>query len=359
MMSSDTAPSNHASFPDLDLGKLCMAFLVVEIHTLPLNDVGSDLIARIIAGIDSVAVPFFFVTSSFFCFRNLVPSDFKDRFSSAAVRARKTIRKQLTLYVAWTILLLPLALFGAHLRAWSVSETALRIIRGVVFVGENDFTWPLWYLLASVVAFSLVYILLRGGVSPRAIMLASSALLLFGYAIEVCLAWDDAPPVIAFMADLYNVVFSTARNGLFEGFFYVAIGMCIGFGWNKFRSWPPAWTVGGIVLGLAGCILVSPSAHLPFCALSAVSLFLLCTRRVSNRAHSWARKASTVVYLVHMVFVVIFVYGICGHTEISFYDASISHMALYAFTLGCSLLTAAIVIPLGRRFPIVKTVFGV
>ena len=102
-----------------------------------------------------------------------------------------------------------------------------------------------------------------------------------------------------------------------------------------------------------------PHAHLAFCSLFAISLFLLCIRRVGDRAHPWARKASTVVYLVHIVFVVIFVYGIYGYTEISFCNAPISHDMLYAFALGCSSLAAAIVIPLGRGFPVVRTVFGV
>lgn len=336
-----------------------MAFLVVEIHTKPFNDVGLEAVSQVATAIDCVAVPFFFVASAFLCFRGLSGIDFSDGSSPASARVRGTIRKQFSLYAIWTALLLPLALFGASLRKWSFGETVLRLVRGTVFVGQNDFTWPLWYLLASVVAFSLVYILLRRGLSPRTILLVSGAFLLFGYVIEFCLEWDGASAAIALPADLYNAVFSTTRNGLFEGFFYVAVGMCIGFRWAESRSWPPTRLVTGVAIGIAGCILVSPSAHLPFCALFAISLFMLCIRRVDDRAHPWARKASTVVYLVHMVFVVIFVYGICGHAEISFFNAPISHAALYAFALGCSLLTASIFIPLGRRFPIVETVFGV
>lgn len=335
-----------------------MSLLVVEIHTKPFKDVGLETVSQVVTAIDCVAVPFFFVASDFLCFRGLSAIEFSDGSSPASARVHGTIRKQLSLYSIWTVLLLPLALFGASLREWDVVETVLRLIRGTVFVGQNDFTWPLWYLLASVVAFSLVYILLRT-VSPRAILLMSGAFLLFGWVIEFCLAWKGAPAAIALLANLYNAVFSTARNGLFEGFFYVAVGMFIGLRWVESRTWSPAWPVAGLVIGISGCILISPSAHLPFCALFAVSLFLLCIRRVSDKAHPWARKASTVVYLAHMVFVVIFVYGICGHTEISFFNAPISHIALYVFTLGCSLLTAAIVIPLGHRFPIVKTVFGI
>lgn len=351
--------SHRQSFPDLDIAKLIMAFMVVEIHTMPFDDVGSGIITQIIGGVDCVAVPFFFIASGFLCFRALASQDFRSETSNASVRVRETIRKQLALYATWAILLLPLALLGAHLREWDTVETALHIVRGVLLVGENDFTWPLWYLLASVVAFSLVYLLLREGVSPGAILLVSGAFLLFGYIIEFCLEWDDAPTMISLLANLYSAVFSTARNGLFEGFFYVAVGMFIGFRWGESRPCHIAWSVTGLAAGLVGCILVSPSAHLPFCALLAVSLFLLCVRRVSDKSHPWARKASTVVYLVHMVFVIIFVYGIYGHTELSFFDAPISHITLYVFTLVCSLLTAAIVIPLGRRLSMVRIVFGV
>lgn len=151
------------SFPNLDIAKLIMAFLVVEIHTRPFDDIDSGLIAQIVSGIDCVAVPFFFIASGFLCFRGLALSDFRDGGSPASARVRGTMRKQLTLYATWTALLLPLALLGAHLRGWGAAATVLHIARGALLVGENDFTWPLWYLLASVVAFALVYVLLRGG----------------------------------------------------------------------------------------------------------------------------------------------------------------------------------------------------
>lgn len=336
-----------------------MAFLVIEIHTLPFADIESDAISRVVSGVDCVAVPFFFIASGFLCFRGLALRDFDDGGSHASARVRCTICKQLTLYATWTALLLPLALFGARLRGWNAVETVLHIARGVLLVGENDFTWPLWYLLASVTAFALIYILLRNRVPPRLILVLSAGMLLLGQAVEVARGWEDALVPIALLVDLYGAVFVTARNGLFEGFFYVAVGMYVGLGWGE-RPLPRLGTTAAcLALGLAGCILISPSAHLPFCAIFAVALFLLCVRRTGDLPHPWARKASTVVYLVHMVFAVAFVYGICGYGEIGFFTAPVSHAALYSFTLVCSLLTAAIAIPLGRNISIVKTIFGV
>ncbi len=346
-------------FPNLDIAKLIMAFLVVEIHTKPFNDISSDMVSRIVSGIDSVAVPFFFIASGFLCFRGLAICNFVNGSSSDVVRVQKTIRKQLSLYMIWTVLLLPLALFGAYLRGWDLPETITRLMRGVIFVGENDFTWPLWYLLASVIGFVLIYVLLRGGVSPKSIVVLSGALLISGYAMQMLHGWNGAPEPIAFLLDVYYSIFGTVRNGVFEGFFYIAIGMLIGFGWASRPEGNPAAVYACLLVGAVCCIAIEPDAHLPFCALFAVSLFLLCVRRTGNESHPWARKASTVVYLVHMVFVVIFVYGICGYADIGYFDAPISHVALYAFTLGCSLLVAAIAISLSRRTFLLKKIFCV
>lgn len=151
------------SYPDLDIAKLIMALLVVEIHTKPLFDLGSGLVDAVVSGIDCVAVPFFFIASGFLCFNSLSAADFGERVSAGSARVRSTIKRQLSLYATWTVILLPLALFGACLRDWGVLEAFAHLARGALLVGENDFAWSLWYLLANVVAFSLVYIMLRGG----------------------------------------------------------------------------------------------------------------------------------------------------------------------------------------------------
>lgn len=197
------------------------------------------------------------------------------------------------------------------------------------------------------------------GVTSRTILSLSAVLLLIGFVIELVLGWESAPAPIALMADVYGIVFVTARNGLFEGLFYVAVGMNVGIGWGRRLEWNLAPTIACMVLGLMGSVLVSSSAHLPFCAMFAIALFLLCVRRTGEPSYVWARKASTVIYLVHMVFVVLFVYGICGYSGIDFLSAPLPHVALYAFTMICSLAIATAVIIAGSRFPAIRAIFGV
>lgn len=155
--------ARHVTFPDLDIVKLLMALFVVEIHTRPLYDFDSTIANRIIEGVDCLAVPFFFIASSFLCFRGYRIGSSSDDTDRLLARIKKTQEKQLSLYVIWSVLLLPLALWGLHIREAGLLESIARLIRGFVFVGQNDFTWPLWYLLASVIAFGLVFFMLRGG----------------------------------------------------------------------------------------------------------------------------------------------------------------------------------------------------
>ena len=157
------APSKTAriNYPDLDLMKLAMAFFVVEIHTRPLRDV--FILETIVEGLDVLAVPFFFIASAFLCFKGLSVGDFVVSGSKGSVRVRKTMGKLLQLYITWTVVFLPVTVFGAALQGTGVLDGFVSFARGALLIGENFCSWPLWYLLASVVAFALVYLLLRGG----------------------------------------------------------------------------------------------------------------------------------------------------------------------------------------------------
>lgn len=108
--------------------------------------------------------PSFFLASGFLCFRDLNYASFGVAISAGTERVRNTIVKLLRLYLIWTLLYLPLTIFGNVLLGKNLLHGSLSFIRGTLFVGENYYSWPLWYLLASIVGFTLVFICLhRGG----------------------------------------------------------------------------------------------------------------------------------------------------------------------------------------------------
>ena len=351
--------TERVNYPDLDLMKLAMAFLVVEIHTRPLT--GFPFAERIVEGIDVVAVPFFFVASALLCFRGLDEGSFADGSLPGAVRVRKTTGKLLRLYFVWTAIYLPVTVFGGIIRGDGFVHAVLFFIRGTLFVGENYYSWPLWYLLASVIGFTLVYLCLRGGVRSKRILLASSVLLLAGYCITFVQGWDGAPAVLSIPVKAYGLVFGGSRNGLFEGFFYVAMGAVLGMNCSRVVEVPVLAELALVVAGLAGTVFVSNDAHLPFCMAASIGLFLLSARRCGSdlKPHVGARNASTVIYLVHMYFAVLFVYGICGGTDADLYSNGVNAMLLYLFALGSSAAASVLVIAASKELPILKKIFGI
>lgn len=278
-----TCPSNvienkKMTFPDLDIIKFLMAFFVVEIHTRPFGA------SSLVQGVDCVAVPFFFISSAFLCFRGLNIAQFSDSKSSACTRVRNTAKRLLQLYLIWTLIYTPVSLFGYINSGLSPLKTLLYFIRGALLVGENIYTWPLWYLLASFVAFLLVFILLRWRLHPLHVLGVAAAFALLGFTMSYVHEWSTAPAILSRALDLYFIVFATVRNGLFEGFFYVALGMCLGMEWERAATVAPIVSVSLIAFGAAGCIFLSSDAHLPFCALYALGVFLVSIRRYGGEA---------------------------------------------------------------------------
>lgn len=360
----DEAAAFHESsvkvnYPDLDTAKLLMALLVVEIHTRPLEAL--DILERVIEGIDVVAVPFFFIASAFLCFRGLSEVDFSDSSSCASIRVRKTTFKLLELYLIWTVLYLPITIFGDLLYGKDLMHGLLAFVRQTLFVGENFCSWPLWYLLAGFVAFALVYCCLRSGMALKRVVGLSFLFLLAGYFIMVVAEWSDAPRAIAIPVGIYEKLFVNTRNGLFEGFFYVALGAFFGTKHAHFEATPVVCLLIGLIFGVVGCIFINANAHLPFCACAGACLFLLSIKRCGSNLlpHVGMRNASTIIYLVHMMFAVVFVYGICGGVDPDIHANNADRLLLYLFSLGGSALLSAVVIQLSRKSPLTKRIFGI
>lgn len=349
----------RVNYPDLDIVKLLMAFLVVEIHTRPLEAFAVP--EKIIEGIDVIAVPFFFIASAFLCFRGLSEKDFGDASSRASCRVRKTALKLLELYAIWTVLYLPITIFGDLLYGKSLLSCIVSFVHRSLLVGENFCSWPLWYLLAGAVAFALVYLCLRGGVASKLMIGISFVILLVGYLITCAAAWDSAPSFVSVPVGIYEKLFVNTRNGFFEGFFYVAVGAVLGMRHERLDSIPLGWLVGCFCFGIVGCIFVNADAHLPFCALAGISLFMLSIRRHGSElgAHTGARNASTIIYLVHMIFAVLFVYAICGGSNPDIHANDADRLSLYLFTLICSGALSALVVRLSEKAPFLKRVFGI
>lgn len=353
-----SAAHSRVSYPGIDAVKLFMALVVVEIHADPLGHLGG-FAGRMLATVENVAVPFFFIASGFLCFRGLSASDVAGPDAPKLVRVRKTFLKLMRLYAIWTLVYLPVSVFGYWLQGCGPAEAVVLWLRGVLLVGEAAFSWPLWYLLAAAIGFALVYLILQGGGSPRHVLTVSLCVMLAGWGISTLHGWDGAPVFLSLPVKVYFAMFVTVRNGLFLGFFYIALGMVFGLRSDSLTSLRLSAVLATFVVGVAGCLLVSPAQNLLFCAITASGIFLLSARVVSDSpGFKLVRNLSTVVYLTHMIFIVVLAYGLFGGQGPVLSSCGSPMWAVYLLTLVCSIGFGLLVIGAARSLPCIAGLFG-
>jgi serine/alanine racemase len=127
-------------YNSIDLFKFIAAILVVAIHTHPFAETGVDYYFTCFC---RLAVPFFFVATSFFFFHRPEPNI-------------KAYTKRLgTLYLLWFILELPFVYEKFFVTFdHSLPLQILNFIRCLIF---SNTWWVSWYIMACIIAVNIVY----------------------------------------------------------------------------------------------------------------------------------------------------------------------------------------------------------
>ncbi|WP_314587731.1 acyltransferase family protein [Paenibacillus terrigena] len=196
----------------LDLTKLIMAFLVICIHTDPLesySDTGNFILTRVIA---RVAVPFFFMTAGYYFF-------VKSRSMSQFV---KYMKKLGVTYVLWSVIYLPVNMY-VWMNEGFTKEWLLHYIKQVIFIGTY---YHLWFLPALMCAITIVYFL-QQRMQLRWIAAISILLYTIGLLADSYYGLAVQAPVLNDIVNGYLAVFEYSRNGLFFGLPFVALGALI------------------------------------------------------------------------------------------------------------------------------------
>lgn len=214
-------------FPAVDLMKFLCALLVVTIHVPPVGENVFSAAWLINYGIQQylarIAVPFFFMCTGFLLFRKTTPGSFT--FSAGFRRACKTYR----FYLIWTVLYLPLIIRNILRYEGGVLYGTTVFLRDFVFTGSY---FHLWYLNAAAFAVLLVSILVAKKVKRSLIIGIAFVLYLLGLLTQswTGLVWNYRSwPIVPRVIDFLSKTMVTARNGLFEAFLFVSIGMLLAF----------------------------------------------------------------------------------------------------------------------------------
>lgn len=182
-----------------DAFKWLAAFLVVAIHTSPLESIwpyGDFLLTRIAA---RLAVPFFFMLTGYF-----------------TVQVKKTEKKLFLLYLGVTCLYLPVQIYKYM---GGETFTAGRILKDIFFDGTF---YHLWYLPACMLGLVLMTLLLKCGKENA---LAISILLyVIGLLGDSYFGLVRLSPFLSKVYDGMFTCFSYTRNGIFMAPLFLLLG---------------------------------------------------------------------------------------------------------------------------------------
>lgn len=163
---SDTEYKNSKSLYAIDLMKFIMALCVVGIHTDPLKSYSSFINSLLLFGAFRLAVPFYFVSSSYLLFRKI------DLNSIRGEIIRKYIYRLAIMYVLWILIYIPIII---------QEYTSFKsVLRDVFFLGYGH----LWYILASIHAVIYIYLLLRWRIKKGMFVLVALCAFIAGLSVS-------------------------------------------------------------------------------------------------------------------------------------------------------------------------------
>ncbi len=268
-----------------DWFRMIAAILVISIHTSPLetiNPYADIFLTRIIS---RTAVPFFFMVTGFYT--NLE-------------RPKSAILKLTKMYLAVTLLYLPLSIYSGYFSGFSLGK-ALKML---VFDG---YYYHLWYFPACIMGIFIVHFLEKiSAKNAFAIAIILYIIGVFGdsyYGIAL-------PPLKIFYSILFSV-FSYTRNGLFFAPIFLLLGSILKKTSVKFD--PKKVVVAAeisFVLMTAEAFLLkcsnTPRHDSMYVFLIPTMLFLFALlNSVKIRQQPILRKISMWIYIIHPLIIIV------------------------------------------------------
>lgn len=306
----------------IDYIKVLAAICVVAIHTKLDNNIFLQIGKDIYAYIVSLAVPFFFTISGYLLASKLGKIEDKKVQKNIIL---KEIRKYLKLYIMLSFLYLPLTVYGWILNSIegkTVIKNVILLIRGYLVMGEQFYSWPLWYLWSSVLALMVIY---KIELLNRKLICLCVGSFLLSLSVN-CLSVSPA------------IKYTIGSGRIFTGLSYILVGFIV-YRWNDKLS--NRW--GYIFITTA--IVVSVVFHLEY-STTNISAFMTVPWLVWGGGIKYngysiialkAREISKIIYYIHMYFSFLWVYDIFKFKEIRTHG-----IKMFIFVLFTSLCTAII-----------------
>lgn len=298
-----TIESGAETYCGLDVVKLLMAICVVAIHTKPLIAYQSAPWYYYYQVFLSLAVPFFFMASSFLLFKKYYGA-LENAPATASIILTNYIKRFVRLYFLWSLIHLPLTIVGYYLEKIPWWRAILSAIKNLLVKGGNFYSWQLWFLLSSIYAAIVVSWLLKRKWKQSSILFLSFIVYFVGKYISSFVANIDSYSGTEFyIAKTISLVIYNGR--CMSGILFFALGMYFA---DKPKLLKLKWY---IALG----IFMLSSAVFYFCPCSVSKILLFCSFfvwvinwRFSPRPlFLLCRKLSISIYFLHLI-------GYAGYT---------------------------------------------
>ncbi len=281
-------------YKSLDVAKIIAAILVVAIHTQ--LQCGTDA-GYYIRCFCRIAVPFFFVCSSFL-------------FWTKKSSIKKYTKRILLLYLIWLILFLPYVVKNFFLNGQSIVHCFAMFVHSLVF--HNTFHAS-WYLMSSVIAMNLVYRLSKRFTNKKLLI---TGIALFVFSLLSCSYYGLIDKIgIASWYSVLNRIF-VPSNSFFVAFIYVVIGKIIAekdklLGKAESLLYSTVFFVlGGAEIYLTKDLtrLTDAFIFLPFFTFFLYQFLLNVRLKANDELCRLFRKMSIIVYLSHYFFIDLHLY---------------------------------------------------
>ncbi len=212
----------------IDVMKFLLALLIVSAHFISENAVGRiNSLVDYGSSMYVIVVPFFFACSGFLLFRKL------DRGKDDLAIVKVYCKKLLVMYAGWSAVYF-LFVVLTWIRFGTTEETIIHYLLNLVTYSTYR---TIWFLPAAVIGVLLTYYLTEKFGVKGTIIIGITVYLLgcLGASYSFLLPANK-------VLSVYNYIFSSTRNGIFNGFPFVLVGYLIaqkeksGFKENKTKD---------------------------------------------------------------------------------------------------------------------------
>lgn len=278
-------------YDSVNIMRIVSALLVIAIHTSIFGSVNPTANAIVTKGISRIAVPFFFISTGYFMFKNINREGYIKNF------IKRLVKIYLIIGVIDVFLIIPY--ISVRLQGGFIKALQVILIGGI--------TESLWYVPAIILSVLVVSVFIKKNwIKP--LVIVSILLYIIGILGDSYYGLIVNTPLEK-IVDIYKMIFINTRNGITFSVPFVAIGALMAKGniVNSIKNIKYAVLGFSILLGIEAYLLnannIAIDTNMYISLILLVPAIFICLLNlkfeISERTSNILREMSLWVYCVH------------------------------------------------------------